>query len=547
MNYTEKTLWEYMNPIFKKHANKEAMVFPVKNNVYTYKELEMISLKVAKGLLALGIVKGDRVAIYSMNRPEWIILQLATARIGAVLVCINSNYGAKELKYILNNSEAKALFMSHGDIDNNYIKIIKSLCPELEEGTKDTLQSEVIPNLRSLIVFDEEMQGAFSWEQFCEIGDSILDEEVISLSKKLKKEEPIVLQYTSGTTGNPKGVLISHYSMLNEAISTGKRIGYTDKDVILLCLPLFHIMGCDLVSVLGLINGCQIVVMERFRTTQALEYMDKYKCTSFHGVPTMYKFIMTHDKFENYDLSHMRKGMIAGSYCSPLVIKEAMDKMNMTDIIVVYGQTEVVGIAQTNLTDPIDKRLTTVGKAIEGVNIKIIDPQSGKEVPNGEVGELCMKSAFRMNGYYKNREQTDKTIVDGWLHTGDLATKDNEGYISIKGRIKEIVVRGGENISPGEIEDLLNSHDMIADATIIGVPDKIMGEEICAVLILKEGCNMSQEEIKHFVRNNLARYKVPKYVEFVKEFPMTSSGKIRKFLLQERVIHGYGLAENAYK
>ncbi len=525
-----------------KYGTTEAIVYRDKDVRYSYSDFKKMYDSIAKGLLKLGIKKGDHVSIWSLNSPEWIALQIATAKIGAVLVCINTDYSKHELEFVLKHSNSKALFFSKGYIGNNYADSVYSICPELKYCSPGKLSSNALTDLKSVISLDDEDKNLMSLENHIEMGKDVSDEELLERSKSLECYNTINIQYTSGTTGNPKAVMSTHYNIINNAIISGKNLGYSERDRLLLCLPLFHVMGCVLSAIQCLLYGATIVIVDKFQTTKVLEYLDKEKCTGLNGVPTMFKFLLSHPNFDNFDLSNLRKGMIAGSYCYTDLMNEIMDKMNMKELCIVYGLTEALGITQTLISDPFDMRINTVGRGMFGTEIKIINPATAKEVPNGVEGELITKTEYIMKGYYKNQEATHKIIdKDGWLHTGDLAIKDEAGYCKIIGRIKDIIIRGGENISPSEIEELLVNHVSIKEAAVIGVPDKNLGEEICAFLILEDNHTLSREEVVSFIQDSLAKFKIPKYIEFVKEFPTTASGKIKKFMLKDYAIEKYSL------
>lgn len=581
-DFSKETIGDIIDKMCIKYENNEAIVYSDKNTRYSYRDFKKMYDDIAKGLLKLGIKKGDHLSIWALNSPEWIALQIATAKIGAVLVCINTNYSKHELEYELKHSNSKALFFSKGYDGNDYADSVYSICPELKYCLPGELSSKALPDMKTIISLDgEDKQGSsfvgsfnsfqtletviqrpdhgevetfstresdkrlMTLEDLIENGRDVSDEELIERSDSLECYDITSIQYTSGTTGNPKAVMSTHYNIINNAAVSGKNFDYSEKDRILVCLPLFHVMGCVLSAVQCLLYGATIVLVDRFQTTKVFEYLDKEKCTGFNGVPTMFKFLLSHPSFNDFDLSNLQKGMIGGSYCNPELMKEIMGKMNMKELCIVYGQTEAIAITQTLISDPFDKKINTVGQGIFGTEIKIIDPATGKEVPNGASGELITKTEYIMKGYYKNPEATQKTIdQEGWLHTGDLATKDDQGYCKIIGRIKDLIIRGGENISPLEIEELLVTHASIKEAAVVGVPDKNLGEEICAFLIIENEHTLSKEDVISFIQYRLAKFKIPKYVEFVKEFPATASGKIKKFMLKDYAIEKYNLKQD---
>ncbi len=541
-DFSKETIGGIIDRMCTKYENNEAIVYRDKNVRYSYRDFKKMYDGIAKGLLKLGIEKGDHLSIWSLNSPEWIALQIATAKIGAVLVCINIDYSKHELEFNLKHSNSKVLFFSKGHNGNNYADSVYSICPEFKYCFPGKLSSKTLPDMKSVISLDGEDKNLMSLENLIEMGKDVSDEELLERSNSLECYDTTNIQYTSGTTGNPKAVMSTHYNIINNAIISGKNLDYSEKDRLLVCLPLFHVMGCVLSAIQCLLYGATIVLVDRFQTTKVLEYLDKEKCTGLNGVPTMFKFLLSHPDIDGFNLSNLRKGMIAGSYCHPDLMKEIIDKMNMKELCIVYGQTEAMGITQTLISDPFDKRISTVGRGMFGTEIKIINPATGKEVPNGIEGELITKTEYIMKGYYKNQEATHKSIdKDGWLHTGDLAIKDDVGYCKIIGRIKDIIIRGGENISATEIEELLVTHVSIKEAAVVGVPDKNHGEEICAFLIIEDKHTLSREDVVSFIQNNLAKYKIPKYIEFVTEFPTTTSGKIKKYMLKDYAIEKYNL------
>ncbi len=540
--FSKETISSIIDRMCIKYEDNEAIVYRDKNIRYSYRDFKKMYDGIAKGLLKLGIKKGNHLSIWSLNNPEWIALQIAAAKIGAVLVCINTDSSKRELEYVLKHSDSKALFFSKGYSGNNYADSVYSICPELKYCFSGKFSGKSFPDMEFVISLDGEDKNLMSLENLIEMGKDVSDEELLERGNSSECYDTTNIQYTSGTTGNPKAVMSTHYSIINNAVISGKNLDFSEKDRLLVCLPLFHVMGCVLSVVQCLLYGSTIVLVDRFQTTTVLENLDKEKCTGLNGVPTMFKFLLSHPGFDNFDLSNLRKGMIAGSYCHPDLMNEIMDKLNMKELCIVYGLTEALGITQTLISDPFDMRINTVGRGMFGTEIKIINPATGKEVPNGTEGEFITKTEYIMKGYYKNQEATQKSIdKDGWLHTGDLAVKDDEGYCRVIGRIKDIIIRGGENISPKEIEELLVTHVSIKEAAVVGVPDKNLGEEICAFVIIEDKHTLSSEDVISFIQDNLAKFKIPKYIEFVKEFPATASGKIKKFMLKDYAAKKYNV------
>ncbi|MGC4376002.1 AMP-binding protein [Fictibacillus sp. Mic-4] len=521
-----KTVGECLKEQVQKYGGQEAVVYSSLNLRYTYKAFYDMTTKVAKGLLALGIQKGDHIAVWATNVPEWLLLQFGSARIGAVLVTVNTNYQSSELHYLLNQSDTKALFLIEGYRNTSYVKIA------LE--TKE--QAERFPYLEHLIYLGKGApEGMLGWEEMLKKGEQLSDDELMQYEKTLHPDDVINMQYTSGTTGFPKGVMLTHNNIVNNAHQIAEAMNLTNDDRLCIPVPFFHCFGCVLGVLAAVSVGATVVPLVQFDPEEVLETVQREKCTALHGVPTMFIAELNHPRFNEFDLSTLRTGIMAGSPCPIEVMKKVIHLMGMAEVTIAYGQTESSPvITQTRTDDPIERKVETVGRKHPNVEVKIIDPVTGKEVPFDVQGELCTRGYHVMKGYYKMPESTEEAIdQDGWLHTGDLATMDKEGYIKITGRLKDMIIRGGENVYPREVEEFLYTHPDILDVQVIGVPDPKYGEKVAACIRLKEGAHLEKKAIRDFCKGQIANFKIPEYIFFVNEYPMTASGKIQKYKLRE--------------
>lgn len=541
MEYVATTLGTYMDTICAQNADREAIVFPPESTVWTYKQFQNLYNRLAKGMLAAGIRKGDFVGVLALNSPIWLALQIAAAKIGCVMVCLNTGYTANELQYVLNHSEVSLLFLTSGNRKNRFIDRLRELCPEMDGCKGSELAAEKLPLLKKLIMLDSEhFSGTDTLRNFIEAGKEISDEALAEAEAQVSPQDIATIQYTSGTTGNPKAVLSSHFGIVNNALVSGEWLDYCRNDRLLLCLPFFHVIGYVLSAVAGLFQGAALIIAERFETETILQYLEEEACTVFNGVPTMFTYLLNHENLKGYNLSALTKGFIAGSCCSRELMLNIVYTLGISGVCNVYGQTEAIAITQTRASDDLAHRIASIGKPLPGVQAKIVDVVTGGNVPANAKGELCIKSVYLMMGYYKDPAATDKAVdKDGWLHTGDLAFMDDKGYLSIIGRIKDMIIRGGENVSPAEIENSLRLFDGIEDAAVVAVPDEMLGEEVFAFLIKSPEADIRTDELKDFLSGHIARYKIPKYFAFVPEFPVTSSGKVRKFALKETAVRDY--------
>ncbi len=531
----EKTLGQILDDTTAKFPKNDALVYVDRNVNYTYEEFKQKVELLAKGLIKLGIKKGDKIAVWAYNVPEWVLLQFATGKVGAILVTVNTYYKSHELEYLLKQSDSTTLFLVQSFKDVDYVETVNKILPDLKNSEPGNLKTEKLPLLRNLVfIGDEKRAGMRNFSDIMLLGKTVSDDILHDRQKTLHFNDVINMQYTSGTTGFPKGVQLTHYNIINNAKFVGDNMKLTENDRLLIPVPFFHCFGCVMSTLNCVVKGATMVPIEIFDAQKVLEAVDKEKCTAINGVPTMFIAELQHPDFDKYDTSHLRTGIMAGATCPEEVMQQVMDKMHAKEITICYGLTETSPvITQTMTDDAIEKRVTTVGKVMPHTEIKIVDPETDEELPPNTPGELIISGYSIMKGYYKNDEATNRSIRDGWLHTKDLATVDEDGYFKILGRVDDMIIRGGENVYPREIEEFLYTHYKILDVSVVGVPSKKYGEEVCAFIQLKPFLNATEEEIKTFCKENISRFKVPKYIFFTDEFPMTASGKIQKFKLRE--------------
>ncbi|WP_374450634.1 AMP-binding protein [Cloacibacterium normanense] len=522
-----ETIGENLKKTVEKFPKNDALICSHQNYRATYEEFYEQTSQVAKAILHLGAKPGDRVGIWSPNRYEWVLLQYATARIGVILVNINPAYRTSELIFVLNQSQIKYMFASLSFKTSNYKKMVD----DAREFTS-TLLDEVF--------FDE------NWDDFLKGAAHISDEELQNYENQIQFDDPVNIQYTSGTTGFPKGVTLSHHNILNNGYFIGIRLHYTEKDRVCIPVPFYHCFGMVIGNLCCTAHGSTMVIPnDSFDPKLTLEVVEKEKCTSLYGVPTMFIATLHELDLKNYDLSSLRTGVMAGAVCPPEVMKRVENQMNMKEVTICYGMTETSPVStQTKIGTPFEKQIHSVGTIHDHLEIKIINPENGKIVNRGENGELCTRGYSVMLKYWDNPEATHQVLDSArWMHTGDLAMMDEEGYIHISGRIKDLIIRGGENISPKEIEDFLYQYPNVLDAQVIGVPSEKFGEEVMAWIKVREGFSLTEEELVNFCKGQIAHYKVPKYWKFVQEFPMTISGKVRKVEMREMAIKELGLGK----
>jgi fatty-acyl-CoA synthase len=542
------TVGALLDDMARRFPDNDALVYPERNLRYSYLQFNEVCRTVAKGLLKLGVKKGDNLSIWAYNVPEWVILQFATAKIGAILVTVNTSYKSAELEYILNQSDSSTLFMVKSFKDSDYVLTVNEVIPELAGSQPGSLKSPKLPHLKNVVfIGDDAPAGMFNFSRIMELGAGVSDAELAAVEATLNCHETINMQYTSGTTGFPKGVMLTHYNVVNNGFNIGECMKLTEKDRLCIPVPFFHCFGCVLGVMACVTHATTMVPVEIFDPLKVLQTIEKEKCTGVHGVPTMFIAELEHPDFKKFDLSSLRTGIMAGSNCPIEVMKKVISEMNASEITIAYGQTESSPvITQTRTDDAIELRVATVGRALPDVEVKIVDIESGATLPPGKQGELCTRGYLVMKGYYKMPDETAKAIdSDKWLHTGDLAIMDENGYCKITGRIKNMIIRGGENIYPREIEEFLYTHPKVSDIQVYGVPDRKYGEQVMASIILKKGMEMTEDEVREFCNGKIANYKIPKYVRFVDSYPMTASGKIQKFKMRDMAIKELALEDGA--
>ncbi|NRS15130.1 AMP-binding protein [Brevibacillus sp. HB1.4B] len=537
------TIGNMLDDTTSKYQEKEALVYHERGLRYTFGEFQAICNQAARGFMSLGIQKGDNIAIWATNVPEWVISQFATAKMGGVLVTVNTSYRVHELEYLLRQSESTTLLLMDSYRDANYLAMIQEICPELQTCDPGALQSKRLPHLKNVIYLGNERQpGMFLWSDLLERAVLVTEEERIARQATLSPDDVINMQYTSGTTGFPKGVMLSHVNIVNNAVKVAEcqRLGSEDK--VCIPVPFFHCFGCVMGTLACVATGATMVPVIAFDPGVVLAVVEAERCTTLYGVPTMFIAELNHPTFAERDLSSLRTGIMAGSLCPIEVMKKVVDQMGIRDITIAYGQTEASPvITQTVPEDSLERKVSTVGRLHAEVEAKIIDPATGDILPPGVQGELCTRGYLVMKGYYNMPEETVKAIdQEGWLHTGDLATVDEEGYYRITGRLKDMIIRGGENIYPREVEEFLYTHPKVLDVQIVGVPDAKYGEQVLACIRVKPHETLTEDEVRDYCEGKIAHYKIPRYIQFVDEYPMTASGKIQKFKLREQALELFG-------
>jgi fatty-acyl-CoA synthase len=544
------TVGGLLDLVAERRPEDGALVYPDRGLRYTYREFKEIVEECARALMALGLEKGDHVAVWGQNVPEWVILQFATGKVGAVLVTVNPAYRASELKYVLDQSDSAALFLTGGVKGADFVEILGQAVPELAGAAGGELSVAELPHLRHVVLMGEGPRRGLpiaGFDEFLARAAEVSPEKLKERQDSLDSDEVINMQYTSGTTGFPKGVQLTHANIVKNAFYIGECMELGPEDRVCIPVPFFHCFGCVLGTLNTVTHEGTMVPVESFDAEEVLQAVHEERCTAVLGVPTMFIAELEHPDFEDYDTSSLRTGIMAGSPCPMEVMKQVVDVMGASEITIAYGQTESSPvITQTRTEDPLELRVSTVGRALPETEVRIVGVDGGEDCGPGEQGELLTRGYLVMRGYYKMEDKTAEVIDDdGWLHTGDLAVMDENGYVRITGRAKDMVIRGGENIYPREIEEFLFTHPDISDVQVYGVPDEKYGEQVAAAVKKRPDSDLTEEDVKEFCRKNIARYKVPFYVDFVEEYPMTASGKIQKYKLREAAVERYGLQEAA--
>ncbi len=547
----EQTIGALFDAVTARQPDHEALVSVHQRRRYTYRELQTEARRLASALLELGLQPGDRVGIWSHNNVEWTLTQLATAMVGMVLVNINPAYRTAEVEYALNKVGCKALVTMARFKTSDYLGMLRELAPEWAHGEPGRLEAQQLPHLHTVVWIDAPHQkavhepGMLRFSELLARGDAA-DVRVSAIGAQLRATEPINIQFTSGTTGFPKGATLTHRNILNNGFFVGECMRLTPADRLCVPAPLYHCFGMVLGNLAAFTHGATVIYPnDAFEPLTVLQTVQDEKCTVLHGVPTMFIAELDHPRFAEFDLSTLRTGIMAGSPCPTAVMERVVRDMHMEQVTIAYGMTETSPVScQSSVDTPLDKRVSTVGQVQPHLEVKIIDPNTGAIVPPGQSGELCTRGYSVMHGYWEDAEKTREAIdAEGWMHTGDLATMDAEGYVNIVGRIKDMVIRGGENVYPREIEEFLYRMPQVQDVQVVGVPDPKYGEELCAWIVLKPGQTLSEDEVRAFCKGQIAHYKVPRYIRFVPEFPMTVTGKIQKFKIREAMQQELGLQE----
>ena len=532
----EWTLGQVLDNTVSLYPDSEALVYPDRNYRQTWREFGELVDRFAKGLMALGVQKGEKVAVWATNVPYWVALQFATAKIGAVLITVNTNYREHELRYLLTHSECENIFLIDSVRDHDYLDTLYRIAPELRVQSRDCFVCKSLPHLKRVCFLGaEKHRGMYSVPEILSLSVMVDDDEYTARQAMLDPWDVINMQYTSGTTGFPRGVMLTHVGVGLNGYWIGRHQNFTHNDRVCLPVPLFHCFGCVLGVSAAVNHGATMVILETFNALKVLAALDSESCTAVYGVPTMFLAELEHPLFKRFDVSHLRTGIMAGSVCPEPLMRRVVNDMNMTEITICYGLTEASPVmTQSDIHDPLPLRCETVGCAMPGIEVRVGDPDTCEELPRGTVGEILCRGYNVMKGYYNMPEDTAKTInPEGWLHSGDLGVMDENGYLRVTGRIKDMIIRGGENVYPREIEEFLLSMPGLLDVQVVAVPSRKYGEEVGAFIIPKPGVEILPEDVRDFCRGKISWFKIPKYIQIVTGFPLTASGKIQKFKLRE--------------
>jgi len=535
MELTDRTIGQWIEYWAENTPDNEYLVYSDRDLRFTWKQFNERVDNMAKGLMSIGVKKETHVGIWATNVPDWLTFLFAASKIGAVVVTVNTNYKQHELEYLMQDSDIHTLCITEGVFDGSYVDMVNTMLPELKTTQRGYVESERFPNLKNIVfIGQEKYRGMYNTAELLLLGNSISNEKLDEAKSQVNCHDVVNMQYTSGTTGFPKGVMLSHHNIVNNGYLTGVHMNFTSKDKLCVCVPLFHCFGVVLATMNVLTHGSTQVMVERFDPLVVLASIHKERCTALYGVPTMFIAELNHPMFDMFDLTCLRTGIMAGSLCPIELMKKVNEKMYL-QVTSVYGLTETApGMTQTLIDDSFEVRCTTVGRPYEFTEVAIIDPETGEHLPDGVQGEVCCRGYNVMKGYYKNPEATAEVIdKDGFLHSGDLGIRDANGNYAITGRIKDMIIRGGENIYPREIEEFLYHLEGVKDVQVAGIPSEKYGEEVGAFIILQEDTTLTVEEVREFCRGKIARHKIPKYVLFVNEYPLTGSGKIQKFKLKD--------------
>ncbi|HEY5604421.1 MAG TPA: AMP-binding protein [Gammaproteobacteria bacterium] len=550
------TIPEHFAKIVARYPNREAVVSLPQEERFTYRQFSGRIDELARGLAGFGYQKGDRIGVWSTNNTQWLLLQMATARIGAILVNINPAYRQRELAYALQRSEVQGLFVIPSFRSSDYIAMLVDLIPELKSSKTAELHCKEFPALRRVVVYEPSYiehtlrpyAGFATWKDVIGAAPSISMEQLNAITASLDQDDAINIQYTSGTTGFPKAVILSHLNILNNAYFSARALHFTEQDRLCISVPFYHCFGMVLANLLCFsVGACAVIPSEHFDPELVLKAVHAEKCTAIHGVPTMFIAELEHPRFKEFNLNSLRTGIMAGAPCPPALMQRVIEEMHCREILIGYGETEASPLTHlTTREDSIERRIATVGKNLPHQEVKVVDIATGHTVPVGAVGEICFRGYHIMKGYYADADATRKAIDDnGWLHSGDLGTMDADGYVKITGRLKEMIIRGGENIYPREIEDYLFTHPKISGVAVFGVPDEYYGEEVMAWIQLHSGETMTEDEVRAYCKGNIAHFKIPKYIWFVTEFPMTVTGKLQKYRMRALALEKMKAQEKA--